>query len=169
MATRGIGPEEKVHRFVAAAGKNLLLHGASGSPGDHMIGEMIGELTGKTIGQRLVHHWGGRMKLERTIEAKGKVLGTEVSFIATTWSVERPQGGMFVKGHGVMMTRNGEKAEAQGSGISFPSKGGGWSVRGVRYFQTGSAALKKLNDVAVVFEIEVGADGTYHDKMWEWK
>jgi hypothetical protein len=134
-----------------------------------MIGEMIGELTGKTIGQRLVHHWGGPMKLERTIEAKGKILGTEVTFIATTWASERPHGGMFVKGHGIIMTKNGEKAEARGSGISFPSKGGGWSVRGARYFQTSSAALKKLNDAAQLFEIEVDADGTYHDKMWEWK
>jgi hypothetical protein len=134
-----------------------------------MIGEMIGELTGKVTGQRIVHHYGGPLKFERTIEMKGKILGTEVSFIATTSAVERHQGGMFMKGHGVVMTRNGEKAEAQGSGISIPAKGGGWSVRGARYFQTSSAALQKLNDVASVFEIEVDPDGTVHDKMWEWK
>jgi hypothetical protein len=134
-----------------------------------MIGEMLGELAGKTIGQRLVHHWGGPMKLERTIEAKGKILGTEVSFLATTWSVERRLGGTFVKGHGIMITMNGEKAEAMGSGVATPIKGGGWSVRGARYFQTSSAALRKLNDVAVLFEINVGPDGVYHDKMWEWK
>jgi hypothetical protein len=134
-----------------------------------MIGEMIGELTGKTVGQRLAHHWGGPIKLERTIEAKGKILGTEVSFIATTFSAERTHGGMFVKGHGILMTKTGENAEAMGSGISIPRKGGGWSARGVRYFQTKSAALKKLNDSALVFEIEIDADGTYHDKMWEWK
>jgi hypothetical protein len=134
-----------------------------------MIGEMIGELTGKVIGQRLVHHWGGPMKIERTIEAKGKIHGIDVSFIATTWATERPQGGMFVKGHALMMTTNGEKAEAQGSGISIQSKGGGMSVRGARYFQTSSASLKKLNDVVLLFEIEVGPDGIYHDRMWEWK
>jgi hypothetical protein len=134
-----------------------------------MIGEMIGELTGKTVGQRLVHHWGGPMKLERTIDAKGKIYGTEVSFLATTWSMERPHGGMYTKGHGVMMTMNGEKAEATGSGIGSMKKGGGWSVRGARYFQTTSPALKKLNDAAILFEIEILPDGTYHDKMWEWK
>ncbi|MCU0628147.1 MAG: hypothetical protein MUE45_01470 [Methanoregulaceae archaeon] len=134
-----------------------------------MIGEMIGELTGKVIGQRIVHHWGGPMKIERTIEAQGKIHGVDVSFIATTWASGRPQGGMFMKGHGIMMTLNGEKAEAQGSGIGIPSKGGYSSVRGARYFQTSSASLKMLNDVAVLFEIEVGPDGTYKDKMWEWK
>ena len=134
-----------------------------------MIGEMVGELSGKVIGQRLVHHWGGPMKIERTIEAKGNIHGIDVSFLATTWASERPHGGMFVKGHAMMMTMHGEKAEGQGSGVIIPLKGGGMSVRGARYFQTGSAALKKLNDVALLFEIEVGPDGTYRDKMWEWK
>ena len=140
-----------------------------GLAGDHMIGMMIGELTGKVIGQRLVHHWGGPIKIERTIEAKGEIHGIDVSFIATSWASERPQGGMFVKGHGIMMTMDGEKAEAQGSGIGIPSKGGHMSVRGARYFQTSSASLKKLNEVALLFEIEIEPDGTYHEKMWEWK
>jgi hypothetical protein len=134
-----------------------------------MIGDMIGELTGQVVGQRIVHHHGGPLKLERTIESKGKILGTEVSFLATTWAMERPQGGMFSKGHGVMMTKTGEKAELHGSGISIPGKGPGWNIRGVRYLQTKSAALSRLNNVALVFEIEITPDGTYHDKMWEWK
>jgi hypothetical protein len=134
-----------------------------------MLGDMIGELTGKVVGQRIVHHYGGQLKLERTIESKGKILGTEVSFLATTWAMERPQGGMFSKGHGVMMTKTGEKAELHGSGISIPGKGPGMNVRGVRYLQTKSAALSRLNNVALVFEIEIAPDGTYHDKMWEWK
>jgi hypothetical protein len=134
-----------------------------------MIGEMIGELIGKQVGVRLAHHYGGDLKLERTIEAKGKILGEEVTFIATTWSKERPQGGMFTKGHGIMMTKSGEKAILQGSGISVLKAGAGWSVRGARYLQTKSPALSRLNNVTLLFEIEVGADGSYHDKMWEWK
>jgi hypothetical protein len=134
-----------------------------------MIGEMVGELTGKETGVRLAHHYGGDLKLERTIQAKGKVLGEEVTFIATTWSKEKPQGGMFTKGHGVMMMKNGEKAILQGSGVVIPKPGAGWSVRGARYLQTSAPALSRLNNVAIVFEIEVGEDGTYHDKMWVWK
>jgi len=134
-----------------------------------MMGNEIGELTGKITGLRLAHHYGGPMKLERTIESKGMIYGTEVTFIATTWAVERPHGGTYVKGHGILMTKTGEKAKALGSGIIFPTKDGGWAVRGARYFETGSAALKALNDVAVVFEIEIAPDGSYKDKMWEWK
>jgi hypothetical protein len=133
-----------------------------------MIGEMVGELTGKVTGQRIVQHWGGPMKLERTFEAKGKILGVDVTFIATTYGMERPQGGMFVKGSGMLMTAKGEKAELHGAGISM-MKGGGWSVRGTRYLQTSAPSLRRLNDVAIPFEIEIGPDGTLHDKWWEWK
>ena len=56
-----------------------------------MISEMVGELTGKMVGQRIVHHWGGPLKLEKTLETKGKVLGIEVTSPATTYAMERPQ------------------------------------------------------------------------------
>jgi hypothetical protein len=134
-----------------------------------MIGEMLGELTGKIVGQRIVSHMGGPIKLERTMETKGKILGQEVTFLATFWSMERPQGGMFSKGHGVLMTKDGGKAMVRGAAISVPSKGPGWSMRGSRYIQTTSPALKRLNEVAVVFETEITPDGMVHDKWWEWK
>ena len=108
------------------------------------------------------------MKLERTLESRGKILGTEVTFLATTYSMERRQGGMFSKGSGILMTAKGEKAELHGAGISV-LKGGAWSIRGTRYLQTTAAAFKRLNDVALPFEIEISPDGTYHDKWWEWK
>ncbi len=134
-----------------------------------MIGEMVGELTGNVVGKRLTRHYGGDLKIERTIESQGKILDTEVTFMATFWSKERPQGGMFSKGNGIMMTKTGEKAVLHGSGISVQGKGPGWSMRGIRYLQTSSPALSRLNDVALVFEIEFDPDGTVHDRMWEWK
>jgi hypothetical protein len=134
-----------------------------------MIGEMVGELTGRQTGVRLPRHHGGEMKIERTMEAKGTMLGEEVMFISTTWSREKPQGGMYTKGHALMMTKKGEKVKLWGSGISIPRSGPGWSVRGVRYLQTTAPALAHLNNVALVFEIEVDEDGTYRDRMWEWK
>jgi hypothetical protein len=135
-----------------------------------MIGEMLGELTGKIIGQRIVSHYdGGHLKIERTMETKGRILGHEVTFLATFWSMERPQGGMFSKGHGVLMLRDGEKAMVRGAAISVPSMGPGWSMRGSRYIQTKSPLLKRLNEVAIVFETEITPDGMVHDKWWEWK
>ena len=136
-----------------------------------MIGEMLGELTGKIIGQRIVphHHRSRQLRIERTMETKGKILGQEVTFLATFWSMERPQGGMFSRGRGILMTKNGEKAMLRGAGISVPPKGPGWSMRGTRYAQTTSAALKRLNEVALVFETEISPDGTIKDRWWEWK
>jgi hypothetical protein len=135
----------------------------------NMIGEMIGELTGKVTVQRLVKHHGGEPMLERTFEEKGKILGVEVTFLATTWGKERDQGGVFTKGIGVLMTKSGERVKLHGSGISMKGKGPGMSIRGIRYAQTSSPSLSRLNDMALVFEIEISPEGVMHDKWWEWK
>ena len=111
----------------------------------------------------------GPMKIERTMESKGKILGQDVTLLATFWSMERPEGGTFSKGHGVLMTKGGEKAMVRGAGISVPPKGPGWSFRGTRYAQTKSTALKKLNNIAIVYEIDITPEGTVKDKWWEWK
>ena len=134
-----------------------------------MIGDMIGELTGKVIGKRVVQCHGSELKIERTIESKGKILGTDVTFIATIKAKERPQGGMYSEGNGVMMTAAGEKVTLHGSGIGTMGKGGSASMRGIRYAQTTAPALIKLNNIALLLEIEIMPDGTVKDKMWEWK
>jgi hypothetical protein len=138
----------------------------------NMLGEMLGELTGKIVGQRVLphhHHRGGHLKIERTMESKGKILGQEVTLLATFWAMERPQGGMFSMGSGVLMTKNGEKAMLRGAGISVTPKGPGWSMRGTRYAQTTSQALKRLNEVALLFEVDITPDGIVKDRWWEWK
>jgi hypothetical protein len=136
----------------------------------NMIGDMIGELTGKIVGQRIIRrHHSGELKIERTLEMKGKILGTEVTFIATTRSWERAQGGMYSDGNGIMMTVKGEKVVLHGSGISIAGKGTSTTMRGVRYAQTTSPSLARLNNAALVFELEMMPDGTVHDTWWEWK
>jgi len=134
-----------------------------------MIGDMIGELTGKIVGQRVIRRRYGEVKIERSTESKGKILGMDVTFITTVTLRERPQGGMYVEGNGIMMTMKGEKVILHGSGISIAGKGAGMSMRGIRYAQTAFPSLSRLNNVAIVFEIETMPDGTVHDTMWEWK
>ena len=136
-----------------------------------MLGEMLGELNGKIIGQRVVpgYHIGGPLKMESTMETKGKILGQEVTLLATFWRMERPQGGMFSKGHGVLMTKDGGKVILRGAAVSVPSKSPGWSMRGTRYAQTTVPALKRLNESALLFEIEITPDLMVKDKWWEWK
>ena len=134
-----------------------------------MIGDMIGELTGKTVGQRVVRSHHGELKIEKSMESKGTILGMDVTFHATVKFRERPQGGMYVHGNGIMTTPKGDKVVLHGSGISIAGKGPGMSMRGVRYAQTTSPSFSRLNNTALLFEIEVTPDGTQHDKMWEWK
>ena len=135
-----------------------------------MIGDLIGELNGKIVGQRVIrrHHF-TELTIERSTESKGKILGMDVTFITTVKLRERPQGGMYVEGNGIMMTLNGEKVVLHGSGISIPGKGPGMSMRGIRYAQTTSPSFSRLNNVSLLFEIEAAPDGITHDKMWEWK
>jgi hypothetical protein len=134
-----------------------------------MIGEMIGELTGKVVNQRIVHHYGSDLKIEKTMESKGKILGEEVTLLATFWMKERLQGGTYSMGHGILMTKTGGKIIAKGAGISVPGPGPGIHMRGSRYMQTDIPGLSRLNNVVALFEIEVAPDGTVKDKMWEWK
>jgi hypothetical protein len=134
-----------------------------------MIGDMIGELTGKVVSQRVIRRHHNELKIEKSMESKGKILGMDVTFISTVKFRERPQGGMYVDGNGIMMTMKGEKVVLHGSGISIPGKGPGMSMRGIRYAQTTSPSFSRLNNVSLLFEIEAAPDGITHDKMWEWK
>jgi len=134
-----------------------------------MMGEMIGELTGRVTGKRIIRCHGRELKIERTIESKGKILGTEVSFIATVRAHEREQGGFYNEGNGVIMTMNGDKAILHGSAIGMMGKDGAMSLRGIRYAQSSAPSLSRLNKVAILLEVEITADGTVKDKMWEWK
>ena len=136
-----------------------------------MLGEMLGELNGRIVGQRVVsgYHMGSPLKIESTMETKGKILGQEVTLIATFSRRERPQGGMISMGQGILMTKDGGKAMLRGAGVSVTPKGPGWSMRGTRYAQTAVPALKRLNEAALLFEIEIAPDMTVKDKWWEWK
>ena len=134
-----------------------------------MIGDMICELTGKVTGKRIVRCHGSDLKIERTIESKGKILGIEVTFIASIKAKERNQGGVYSEGNSVMMTMSGEKVILNGSAIGMMGKGGASSMHGIRYAQTTAPALSRLNSIGILLEVEILADGTVHDKMWEWK
>jgi hypothetical protein len=47
-----------------------------------MIGDMIGELTGKIVSQRVIRRRYSELKIERSMESKGKIPGMDVTFIA---------------------------------------------------------------------------------------
>ncbi len=57
-----------------------------------------------------------------------------------------------------------------GQGVGkFTGRGSAVSFRGAVYYQTTSAKLAHLNNIAVVFEYETDENGNTHGKFWEWK
>ena len=53
---------------------------------------------------------------------------------------------MYAEGNGIMVTIKGEKGILHGSGITIVGKGPGMRMRGVRYAQTTSPSLSRLNN-----------------------
>ncbi len=72
-------------------------------------------------------------------------------------------------GHGMIMTEKGEKVMLKGEVITTSKAAPAGTLRGALYAQTSAPSLSRLNDMALVFEIERGADGSFKDKTWEWK
>lgn len=135
-----------------------------------MLGEMIGESRGKVTGNRVLPSEGQAPKVETSFQESGKILGVEVTDMGTYWSVARAVGGLYGEGQGVIMTKDGEMAAWTGQGVGrFTGRGSAHSFRGAIYYQTTSAKLARLNNIAVVFEYETDENGNTHGKFWEWK
>ena len=107
--------------------------------------------------------------METTFETSGRVLGVEETEVGTYWSVVRPDGSLFGEGQGVVMGKGGEQAMWAGQGVGTIKKDGGVSYRGAIYYQTSAPAWSRLNGVAVIFELDVDAQGSTRSQLWEWK
>ncbi|MFZ3168797.1 MAG: hypothetical protein WA130_14375 [Candidatus Methanoperedens sp.] len=135
-----------------------------------MLGEIIGETRGKVTGNRVLPSEGHAPKVETSFQGSGKIFGVEVTDMGTYRSAARAVGGLFGEGQGVTMTKDGEVAAWTGQGVGrFTGSGSAVSFRGAVYYQTTSAKLARLNNIAVVFEYETDENGNTHGKFWEWK
>ena len=82
-----------------------------------MLGELIFESTGKIVSQRVISVENGIPKVEFTATGSGTTRGNiDVTETWTYWTIQRPDGTSTGKGHGVMMTPDGEVATATGRG-----------------------------------------------------
>ncbi len=131
-----------------------------------MLGEMIAELQGTSTGIRVLPDG----KTEGSMQARGKLLGLEATFMGTYISTARPSGVFFGDGQGVFMTNDGEMVSATGQGIGKPTGHGmatSWRVS--MTFQTTSQKLARLNGTIGVIEAEFDENGKTSMKIWEWK
>jgi hypothetical protein len=134
-----------------------------------MLGEKIGEMSGKITSQRVLSVEAGGPKMEASFQANGSFVGTNAKDTGTYWTLARPDGTLYGQGHGVMMSEDGEMATWIGHGVGRMNKDGTASYRGAIYYQTMPARWSRLNNVAVLFEYEVDAEGNTHSEYWEWK
>jgi len=100
----------------------------------------------------------------------GTLAGTEVTSFATYSATLRADGSFYGEcpNSGVIMAADGV-ATFRATGIGSPTVDGGFSFRGVAYFESAAPSLSSLNGVAVVYDWEVDASGDASWELWEWK
>jgi hypothetical protein len=134
-----------------------------------MLGEQIGEDKGKITGRRVIAVENAAPRMETSFEAGGKLLGVAGRTFGTYWSELRADGSLYGEGQGITMGEDGTTATWKGTGVGVFQKNGAINFRGAIYYQSASPKWSRLNNVAVVYEHDVDADGITHGKVFEWK
>jgi hypothetical protein len=136
-----------------------------------MLGDKIGELTGRVTGTRVLRGDDYRyIKMEITIQQTGQLFGQNAMDIGTYTIFERVPGQVYGEGQG--MTQIGaDGAIWNGHGVgSATGEGMATSIRFSIAYQAGtSGGLARLNQVLVIGEHEVDAEGNTKTTFWEWK
>ena len=135
-----------------------------------MLGENVGSLSGPTSMQALPAV-GGYPSFETVASGlSGTLAGAEVTSFATYSATMRADGSFYGEcpNSGVVLAADGV-ATFRATGIGSPTADGGFSFRGVVYFDSAAPSLSSLNGVAVVYDWEVDASGDASWDLWEWK
>jgi hypothetical protein len=132
-----------------------------------MLGDQIAELKGKLTGQRVLDVEGPTM--ETSVSMEGSFRGTQVKHHMTYISKPVSPGVIHGKSKGVMMAGESEMVVSTGEGIGRTSPSGvKW--RGSAFYRTSSTGeLAFLNNLVGLFETDVDAEGSFTEKVWEWK
>jgi hypothetical protein len=134
-----------------------------------MLGEQLGEEQGQITGRRVLPSEGQGPKVEVSFQARGTILGVEITNLGTYWSILQANGALYGEGQGVAMTTQGDVVQWTGTGRGRFTEQGGVSFRGTVYYQTTSERLGRLNGMAGVYEHEASADDSVVTRYWEWK
>jgi hypothetical protein len=134
-----------------------------------MIGDRIGEENGQVTGTRVLPARNGLPVVEISFQQSGEIYGIRVTDLGTYESVNLPDGRLTGRGHGVLMTPDGDTVSWDGYGMGRFTVGGRVSWRGSLHYHTTSERLDRLNDVVGMFEYEVDEAGKTTGTLWEWK
>ena len=135
-----------------------------------MLGDKVGSISGPTS-MKAIAAVNGSPTFETTASGlTGTLAGTDVTSFATYSATLRADGSFYGEcpNAGVVMAADGV-ATFRATGIGSPTADGGFSFRGVVYFETTAPSLSSLNGVAVAYEWDVEANGDASWELWEWK
>jgi hypothetical protein len=130
------------------------------------IGEFIQESKGKVTALRVLENG----KMEASFQAKGKLLGIEVSELYTGIITPQPGGVLYMEGNGIITSNAGDSEilKFQGMGRS-TGAGYGASYRGSTFAQSVSPKFARLLSIMTVWEVDIDESGNFLLKIWEWK
>ena len=134
-----------------------------------MLGEKVGSISGPTA-MKALPAVNGSPSFETVASGlSGTLAGTDVTSFATYSATLRADGSFYGEcpNSGVIMAADGV-ATFRATGIGSPTADGGFSFRGVVYFESTAPSLSSLNGVAVVYDWDVAASGNASWELWEW-
>jgi hypothetical protein len=138
--------------------------------GEIMLGENVGSVTGATTMKALPAVDGAPSFETAASGLSGIIAGTDVTVFSTYAATMRADGSFYGEcpNAGVVMAGDGV-ATFRATGTGSPTAEGGFSFRGVAYFETAAPSLSSLNNVAMAYEWDVDATGEATWGLWEWK
>jgi len=134
-----------------------------------MIGDKIGDEMGQVTGRRVLPTRNGRPVVEISFQQSGEVYGMHVTDIGTYEAVTLPDGRLSGRGHGILMTPDGDTVAWDGYGMGKFTTGGRVSWRGSLHYHTTSERMARMNEIVGMFEYEVDEAGKTTGALWEWK
>ncbi|HEY7141465.1 MAG TPA: hypothetical protein VIE44_15280 [Methylomirabilota bacterium] len=137
-----------------------------------MLGDKIGEERGKVTTRRVLEGDDYRyVKMEVCFEASLTILGLKGADMGTYTVFERIPGQLYGEGRGIVITDSGESAIWNGHGVGAATgKGLGMKFAASVAFQApATGKLARLNNVLVLVEHVVKADGSARSTLHEWK
>jgi hypothetical protein len=134
-----------------------------------MLGEQVGDIRGQAISTRVLPDLGQGPRLETTDQGIGTLCGEHVTQTVTYVGTLRPNGTVAGEGTGIVMTDKGEAATFRAIGTGVFVRPGVTRWRGTCLYETQSAALSRLNQIAALFEYEIDEGGKSEGHLFEWK
>jgi hypothetical protein len=129
----------------------------------------------KIINQRILDS--DKIKIESTIRASSNFRGTNITEMATFWtmSIQSNSDVLYGEARGVVTTQDRQGlATFRGHGLTFKLGNGRIRDRGCRIYSTSyaSSATNKLSDLSNLvglFEYDIDEIGRGTLSIWEWK